>query len=56
MAIQKVRNTEIIMASNETIAVTIESSRKPQILPFIADENRLSAGRAWKEWLEELER
>ena len=32
------------------------TSRKLQILPFIAEENRLYAGRAWKEWLEELER
>ena len=42
------------MAGKERI--TIVTSRKLHILPFIAEANCLSAGRAWKEWIEELER
>ena len=42
------------MAGNDRI--TIVTSRKLHILPFIAEENRLSACRAWKELIEELER
>ena len=42
------------MASNVTN--TVVTSRKLPILPFNAVESRLSIGKAWDEWLEEIER
>ena len=42
------------MASNDTI--TVVTSRKLPILPYNAAESRLSIGKAWDEWLEEIER
>ena len=42
------------MASNDTN--TVVTSRKRPILPFNAAESRLSIGKAWDEWLEEVER
>ena len=43
------------MAENNTVTIITES-RNLRTLPFIPPEHQLSVGKAWEDWLEEIER